>query len=78
YGEKVQIAHDHHVNVMIDDRMNVLSTFPSSIIKIWFCSDMKKIEGAKKFQPDFVDSVRLARNWHEVIELVEQIQLDST
>ncbi|CAF4027135.1 unnamed protein product [Adineta steineri] len=78
YGEKVQIAHDHHVNIMIDDRMNVLSTFPPSIIKIWFCSDMKKIEGAKKFQPDFVDSVRLARNWHEVIELVEQIQLDST
>lgn len=78
YGDKVQIAHDHHVNIMIDDRMNVLSTFPPSIVKIWFCSDTKKIEGAKKFQPDYVSSVRLARNWPEVVELVEQIQQDYT
>jgi uncharacterized HAD superfamily protein len=75
YGEKVKIANDNNVNIMIDDRMQVLSTFPSSIIKIWFCSDPKKIEGAKKFQPDFINSVRLARSWTEVIELVEEIQL---
>jgi hypothetical protein len=74
YGEKVKIANDNKVNIMIDDRMQVLCTFPSSIIKIWFCSDPKKIEGARKFQPDFINSVRIARNWKEVVELVEEIQ----
>jgi hypothetical protein len=59
---------------MIDDRMQVLSTFPSSIIKIWFCLDPKKIEGAKKYQPDFINSVRIARSWKEIVELVEEIQ----
>jgi uncharacterized HAD superfamily protein len=74
YNEKVQIAHDNRVNVMIDDRMQVLRTFPTSIIKIWLCSDPKKIEGAQKFQPDFVDSVRLAQSWREIIDLIEEIK----
>ena len=73
YEEKVPIANDNNVNVMIDDRMQVLRNFPSSIIKIWFCSDPKKIEGAKKFQPDFVNSVRIAGNWTEVIQLLDEI-----
>ncbi|UJR18530.1 hypothetical protein I4U23_005436 [Adineta vaga] len=74
YDEKITIANDNKVNIMIDDRIQVLRTFPSSIIKIWFCSDSKKIEGARKFQPDFLDSVRLARNWKEAVELIEEIQ----
>ena len=73
YGEKVPIAKDNSVDVMIDDRMQVLQCFPSSIIKIWFCSDPKKIEGARKFQPDFINSVRIAGNWTEVIQLLEEI-----
>ena len=68
YNDKVKIANDNRVNVMIDDRMQVLRNFPSSIIKIWLCSDPKKIEGAQQFQPDFIDSVRIARSWQEVID----------
>jgi hypothetical protein len=75
YGEKVKIANDNNVNIMIDDRMQVLCTFPSSIIKIWFCLDPKKIEGAKKYQPDFINSVRIARSWKEIVQLVEEIQV---
>jgi uncharacterized HAD superfamily protein len=74
YGEKVKIANDNNVNIMIDDRMQVLCTFPSSIIKIWCCSDPKKIEGAKKFQPEFINSVRIAGNWKETVELIEEMQ----
>ncbi|CAF0983650.1 unnamed protein product [Rotaria sordida] len=74
YEEKVKIANDNNVNVMIDDRMQVLRSFPSSIIKIWFCSDPKKIEGARKFQPDFINSVRIAQSWEEILELIEEIQ----
>lgn len=72
WDEKVKLAHDHHVRVMIDDRMQVLKNFPASIVKIWFCSDKKKIEGARRYQPDFADSVRLARTWPEVVQIVEE------
>ena len=73
WDEKVKLAQDHHVRVMIDDRMQVLKNFPASIIKIWFCSDTKKIEGARKFQPEFVDSVRLAGNWSEILQIIDDI-----
>jgi uncharacterized HAD superfamily protein len=74
YIEKVKIAHENQVKIMIDDKMQVLSNFPSSTIKIWFCSNPKNIEGARKFQPDFVNSVRIAGSWREVIELIENIR----
>lgn len=74
YEEKVKIATDNNVNVMIDDRMQVLRHFPSSIIKIWLCSDRDKIKGAQKYQPDFIDSVRLAQSWREIIDLIEEIK----
>ncbi|CAF2144951.1 unnamed protein product, partial [Rotaria magnacalcarata] len=73
YDDKVKIANDNKVNIMIDDKMQVLRTFPSSIIKIWFCSDPKKIEGARKFQSDFINTVRIAQSWEEVLELIEAI-----
>lgn len=74
YDEKIKIANDNNVNVMIDDKMQVLRSFPMSITKIWFCSDPKKIEGAQKFQPDFLNSVRIARSWEEIMEIIEQIK----
>lgn len=74
YGEKVKLAHDNQVNVMIDDRMQVLSTFPPSITKIWFCSDPKKIQGAQRYQPDFVNAVRIARNWTDVLQVIAELK----
>jgi hypothetical protein len=77
YDDKVKIANDNNVNIMIDDRMQVLRTFPSSILKIWFCSDPKKILGAQTFQPDFINSVHIAQTWEEIIYFVNQSKTDS-
>lgn len=74
YDEKIKIAHENNVNVMIDDRMQVLRSFSASIIQIWFCLDQKKIDGARKFQPDFINSVRIAQNWNEVLNIIEEIK----
>ena len=74
YEEKVKICHDNGVNVMIDDRMQVLRNFPDTVIKIWVCSDPKKIEGARRFQPEFINSVRIAANWQEILDLIEVIK----
>lgn len=75
WDEKVKIAEDHHVNVMIDDRMQVLRSFPPSVTKIWLCSDPKRIEGARKFQPDFFDSVRIARSWPEILQIIDEVSI---
>ena len=73
YAEKVPIAEKNHVDIIVDDRMQVLCHFPASIMKIWFCSNPKNIEGARKFQPEFFNSVRIARDWNEVIDAIEEI-----
>lgn len=73
YDEKIKIAEDNKVDIMIDDKMQVLRTFPSSVIKIWFCSDSNKIEGARKFQPDFINSVRIARDWNDIVQIINEI-----
>ena len=36
YGDKIAIANKNKVDIMIDDRMQVLSTIPSTIIKYGF------------------------------------------
>ena len=74
YDDKIEIANENKVHIMIDDRMQVLRSFPSSIIKIWFCLDPKKIDGAQKFQPDFINSVHIAQSWKEVMNLIEEIK----
>lgn len=70
YYEKIEIAKKKNVSIMIDDLMKVLSTFPTTIMKIWVCDDQKKIDGANKFQKEFYDSVKLARNWKEIKKLL--------
>jgi uncharacterized HAD superfamily protein len=70
YKDKIQIAENNKINVMIDDKMQVLCTFPKSIKKIWF-SDDKKIEGAKKYQPYFYNSVQIAKKWTDIIKLLK-------
>lgn len=77
YGEKVKIAETNGVRIMIDDKMQVLRTFPASVIKIWFCSDAKNIEGARRHQPEFLQSVRLAQSWTEVLEIIQEIKNES-
>jgi uncharacterized HAD superfamily protein len=73
YDEKVEIAKKNNITIMIDDKIQVLQTFPSTTLKIWLCDDYKKIEGTKKYQKEFYDSVSLANNWEEVKEILLNI-----
>ena len=68
--DKIKIAKDLGVNVMIDDRIQVLRTFPEAITKIWYCEEEKKIAGTRKHQPELFESLQLARTWEEVVEIV--------
>ncbi len=49
YKDKLKLAQNLNVAIMIDDKMQVLQSFPDTICKLWFCQDVKKIEGAKKY-----------------------------
>jgi len=60
YDDKLRIATENKVDVMIDDKIQVLHSFPPSIKKIWFCSDSKKINGTKKFQPEIYRQLVIA------------------
>jgi hypothetical protein len=70
--DKVAIAKQHGVAVMIDDRIQVLRTFPDSVTKIWLCMEEKKIAGTKQHQPDIFATLQLARSWHQVLDAVEE------
>lgn len=70
YADKVEIAKRIHCDVMIDDKMAVLKVFPDSIRKIWFCTEQKNLDGAKVYQPDFVQSVDVAMNWSSIADLL--------
>jgi len=68
YDGKISIAIKYNVSVMIDDKMQVLTTFPENIIKIWICDDENKIEGAKKYQPEYLKQVVHAKNWDDILK----------
>lgn len=70
YNEKIEIAKKRNVSIMIDDLMKVLTTFPTTIMRIWVCNDQQKLDGAIKFQKEFYDSVKLARNWKEIRKIL--------
>ncbi len=74
YAGKVGLAKQLNVTMMIDDKMTVLKHFPVEIFtRVWFCTESKNIAGAKKFDPEFYNSVSLIQNWCEVIELIESM-----
>ena len=70
YSGKIEIARREKISVMIDDKLQVLSTFPESIIKIWLCDDQKKITGAKKYQQDLLKSVKLVNCWDDIVTII--------
>lgn len=70
YEDKIKIANDNNISIMIDDKMQVLNKFPDTILKIWFCNDNNKILGAKRFQPDFFNSVKIAKNWNDIMAII--------
>ena len=70
YYEKVNIATQNNVSIMIDDKIQVLSKFNNLTTKIWFCNDEKKINGTKKYQPDLFNTLKLAINWDEINNII--------
>ena len=59
------------VDWMIDDKMQVLRDIAGQTIQcIWFCTEPHRLEGARRHQPAFVEQVRVATNWSEVIPMI--------
>ena len=73
YADKVNIAKELKLEVMIDDKMQVLSSFSDQFLKIWLCDEEKKISGAKKYQPDLFKTLRLAKNWEQILVILSQL-----
>lgn len=72
YGEKVTIGKQLKINMMIDDKTQVLSLFGNHIKKIWFCTEYQKISGVKKHQPDIFNSVKLVNSWNDIVEYINE------
>lgn len=72
YAQKATIAAQHGVDVIIDDKMQVLQAFPAKVKKLWFCTKKENIDGANKYQPDFVKSVTIVDTWQGVTQYLHQ------
>ncbi|AYV82539.1 MAG: hypothetical protein Hyperionvirus1_118 [Hyperionvirus sp.] len=72
YGEKIDIGMKEKIDVMIDDKIQVLNSFERNrdIKKIWFCCDSKKINGAKKYQSELLKNIFIAGDWKIVFEII--------
>jgi hypothetical protein len=70
YEGKVGIAEKHGVKIIIDDKLAVLNTFNDKYVKIWFCTDSKKIDGCRKHTPEVLERVRLVNDWQGVIDVI--------
>lgn len=70
YTEKLEIGNKLKIDMMIDDKMQVLSLFPDTVKKIWYCTDHAKIEGTRKYQPEFLSSVSLVQSWYEIKDII--------
>lgn len=70
YSEKCKLCIDTKTNYMIDDKLQVFRDIPDSIVKIWLCSDEKKISGAYKYQPEEVKRVTICNSWLQIKEVI--------
>ena len=73
YAQKFEIARRHTINIMIDDKIQVLSLLPDHIVKIWFCSEEQKISGTRKYQPELFEKFKVARNWNDVLDVLDAL-----
>lgn len=71
YKDKIIIANKYKVEVMIDDKLQVLSTFPNHIKCLWFCSDIKKIQGTKKHQPHLLQFIQIVHTWDDIVRTID-------
>ena len=76
YSEKINIAQKLGIDVMIDDKIQVLQSFAQNpnITKIWFCDDEKKIKGTHKYQPELLKTMKFAKNWEMVMKIINEFK----
>jgi uncharacterized HAD superfamily protein len=67
YKDKAQIIKNNKVTTMIDDKLAVLSNIPD-IELIWFCDDLQKINGTKKYNPNVLNNILIMKDWNAVTE----------
>lgn len=72
YAEKVPIGQLLGIQVMIDDKSQVLNHFPNdgSVLKLWFCGDSQKVSGMYKFTPEFFDTTRHVTSWEQIYSII--------
>lgn len=72
YEEKAPIAVSQKIDIMIDDRITVLSNMKNltNIKKIWFCNDDQKINGTKKFNSTVFEYMELIRTWKDITDFI--------
>lgn len=63
---------DSGVSYMIDDKIKVLLTFGDDVKKIWFTNDWKKINGARKYNPEWLEKVEICHTWNEIIDAINK------
>jgi hypothetical protein len=74
YADKVVFALKLGVQIMIDDKLTVLKHFDSNrFIRLWFCLESKNIAGAKKYDPDFYNSVKLVQSWSDIEKVIDEL-----
>eukprot|EP01118_Nematostelium_gracile_P002602 TRINITY_DN1283_c0_g1_i1.p1 TRINITY_DN1283_c0_g1~~TRINITY_DN1283_c0_g1_i1.p1 ORF type:complete len:155 (-),score=29.89 TRINITY_DN1283_c0_g1_i1:80-544(-) len=64
--DKVNLARQANVTIMIDDKIQVLRCFPDTTQKIWFCNDEKRISGLKKYEPELFAKLIVMRDWMQL------------
>lgn len=75
YSGKVNLARSLGIQIMIDDKMTVLKHFEGGLFeRIWFCKEQKNIDGARRYDPEFVRTVRLVQSWSEIEEIVRDME----
>lgn len=75
YAEKVVLASKFGVEAMIDDKMVVLKHFPATkYTRFWFCTEQKNIDGAQKYDPEFINTVQLVQSWADIEGALRSIE----
>ena len=72
YDGKFPITKEKGIEIMIDDRIQVLRTFPlySGVKCLWFTRDEHEIQKVARNSPQLFAALVVVRNWEEVVRYI--------
>lgn len=71
HHQKVDIAKQLGIQIMIDDKTQVLQHFDHLQYRlIWFCQEEKKIKGLKQYSFELYTTLTLCRSWNEILDTI--------